>query len=156
MQRKGGVKNQNIWEFVNNCTVAIQNGKGKIWQEHQEQKEQEFMEVSVGLLLNFLCCINCSNVKRLKNPPNFTQRRQIRKAGGNPNDPKYTYWTLHLKQKEGEPTEAKAGHGGKSGPRLHLRRGHFRRLQSGKFVWVNYCMVGSAEKGVALKDYSIH
>lgn len=38
--------------------------------------------------------------------------------------------------------------------RQHLRRGHIRRLEKGN-VWVNSCIVGSAELGVINKTYKI-
>lgn len=39
-------------------------------------------------------------------------------------------------------------------PRLHLRRGHFRRSDDG-FVWVRPAWVGDKNKGVILHDYSL-
>ena len=38
--------------------------------------------------------------------------------------------------------------------RQHLRRGHIRRLEKGN-IWVNSCIVGSAELGVINKTYKI-
>jgi len=51
-------------------------------------------------------------------------------------------------------------HGGISGAqradvRQHLRRGHIRRLQDGRKIWVNSCVVGSDSNGVINKSYSI-
>jgi hypothetical protein len=40
-------------------------------------------------------------------------------------------------------------------PRLHDRRGHWRKMKSGKTVWVRECKVGDASKGVVFKDYVI-
>ncbi len=40
-------------------------------------------------------------------------------------------------------------------PRLHDRRGHLRRLASGKNVWVKSCKVGDASKGAIFHDYAI-
>ena len=42
----------------------------------------------------------------------------------------------------------------KNSPRQHLRRGHIRCYQTGLKVWVNSCVVGSAEDGVITKDYA--
>jgi hypothetical protein len=39
-------------------------------------------------------------------------------------------------------------------PRLHLRRGHIRRLDESRTVWVQSCVVG-AEPGAVLKDYRV-
>lgn len=40
-------------------------------------------------------------------------------------------------------------------PRLHLRRGHARRLPSGATVWVQPCVVGDKSKGMVTKDYRV-
>jgi len=40
-------------------------------------------------------------------------------------------------------------------PRLHERRGHLRRLKTGKNVWVKSCKVGDASKGAIFHDYAI-
>ena len=43
-----------------------------------------------------------------------------------------------------------------SSPRLHDRRGHWRRIKTtGKVVWVKACKVGDASKGVVFKDYKV-
>ena len=41
----------------------------------------------------------------------------------------------------------------KNGVRQHLRRGHIRRLPSGKRTWVSSCVVGSGALGVIEKQY---
>lgn len=40
-------------------------------------------------------------------------------------------------------------------PRLHDRRGHWRKMKSGKTVWVKECKVGDASRGVVFKDYQV-
>lgn len=40
-------------------------------------------------------------------------------------------------------------------PRQHLRRGHIRRIQSGKKVWVNSAVVGAKNGGVICSTYAI-
>lgn len=40
-------------------------------------------------------------------------------------------------------------------PRLHDRRGHWRKHSSGKTVWVKNCKVGKASAGVVFKDYEV-
>ena len=40
-------------------------------------------------------------------------------------------------------------------PRLHDRRGHYRKLASGKIAWVQPCKVGDASKGIIFKDYKL-
>jgi len=40
-------------------------------------------------------------------------------------------------------------------PRLHDRRGHWRKMKSGKTVWVRECKVGDPSRGVVWHDYVI-
>lgn len=40
-------------------------------------------------------------------------------------------------------------------PRLHDRRGHWRKYPSGKVGWVKNCKVGDASRGVVFKDYEV-
>lgn len=48
-----------------------------------------------------------------------------------------------------------AGYGDRNAPRQHLRRGHIRRLPDDRRIWVNSCVVGSAEHGRISKGYSV-
>lgn len=49
-----------------------------------------------------------------------------------------------------------ATHGGThASPAWHIRRGHMRRLKDGRQVFVRSCEVGSKERGVVLKDYTL-
>lgn len=43
----------------------------------------------------------------------------------------------------------------RSGPREHLRRGHIRRLQDERKIWVQSCVVGHRELGLINKSYSV-
>jgi len=45
--------------------------------------------------------------------------------------------------------------GPRMAPRLHLRRGHLRRLPSGQKTWVRPCWVGHASQGVVSKEYEV-
>lgn len=80
--------------------------------------------------------------------PTFTNRRKI--AAGKP--PTYEWRTVVI-----EPVQARREHQGgtHASPRLHDRRGHLRRLRSGKNVWVRECKVGNASKGMVFHDYQI-
>ena len=40
-------------------------------------------------------------------------------------------------------------------PRLHERRGHFRKLKSGAEVWVRACKVGDVSNGAVLQTYVV-
>ena len=41
-------------------------------------------------------------------------------------------------------------------PRQHLRRGHIRRLDDKRKIWVNSCVVGKSEDGIIDKTYNIN
>ena len=56
-----------------------------------------------------------------------------------------------------KPMPAKGDYQGGShaSPRLHDRRGHWRKYPSGKVGWVKNCKVGDASRGVVFKDYEV-
>lgn len=78
----------------------------------------------------------------------FTNRRKIAEG----KTPTYDWATVYI-----EPTQTKREHQGgtHASPRQHDRRGHLRRLRSGKNVWVRACKVGDASKGAVFHDYAI-
>jgi len=66
--------------------------------------------------------------------------------------PLFSWHTVNITAQE----IASAGLGGHhASPRLHDRRGHFRKHPSGKKVWVKSCKVGKASLGVVFKDYKV-
>lgn len=78
----------------------------------------------------------------------FTNRRKMQQG----KLPTYDWTTVWI-----EPAKQRSeGKGGThASPRLHDRRGHLRRLASGKNIWVKSCKVGDASKGVIFHDYAI-
>lgn len=56
-----------------------------------------------------------------------------------------------------QPANAKSADKGgtHASPRLHDRRGHWRKYPSGKVGWVKSCRVGDASRGVVFKDYRL-
>ncbi len=78
----------------------------------------------------------------------FTNRRKLAQG----KMPAYDWRTVVI-----EPSQARRPHQGGShaSPRLHDRRGHLRRLKSGKNVWVRPHKVGDASKGVIFHDYEV-
>lgn len=80
--------------------------------------------------------------------PTFTNRRKIAQG----KLPTYDWLTVKI----GPRCEKQASKGGThASPRLHDRRGHIRRLQTGKNVWVKQCKVGDASIGTVFHDYQI-
>lgn len=78
----------------------------------------------------------------------FTNRRKIAQG----KVPTYEWRTVTI-----EPTKPRqeSQGGTHASPRQHDRRGHLRRLASGKTVWVRHCKVGHPNKGVIFHDYKV-
>lgn len=76
----------------------------------------------------------------------FVNKKRIAKGKA----PIYEWTTVVI-----EPPKPKAEPKGgtHASPRLHDRRGHYRKLRSGKLAWVKACKVGDASKGTVFKDY---
>lgn len=78
----------------------------------------------------------------------FTNRRKMQQGKA----PTFDWTTVYI-----EPAKPRSDSKGgtHASPRLHDRRGHLRRLTTGKNVWVKACKVGDASKGVIFHDYKI-
>ena len=92
--------------------------------------------------------INCANVTtaEVSAPAALNKKRQEKGK-----QPFFSYKVLQLSD---ERLEGGAG-GNHASPRMHLRRGHLRRLES-KVVWVRPAMVNAGTStGAVLKDYAV-
>lgn len=78
----------------------------------------------------------------------FTNRRKIAQG----KVPTYD-WTMVYIEPSKPRSESKGGT--HASPRQHDRRGHLRRLRSGKNVWVRPCKVGDPTRGVVWHGYAI-
>lgn len=78
----------------------------------------------------------------------FTNRRKMQQGKA----PFFDWTTVYI-----EPAKSRSDSKGgtHASPRLHDRRGHLRRLTTGKNVWVKACKVGDASKGAIFHDYKI-
>lgn len=54
-----------------------------------------------------------------------------------------------------EATHGREGHHHAS-PRMHTRRGHVRKLASGKATWIRNAIVGKPRRGEVIKQYAVH
>lgn len=113
----------------------------------------EFFMFVYGLLqvLFFCVAISCTNTKLIETNPSEKLNKKKIKSG---KCPIFSYKTLVLSMNSVD----KELHGNGSShqsPRVHLRRGHIRRLNSGKMTWVQACVVGDKCRGVVMKDYQL-
>lgn len=97
-------------------------------------------------LLGFLNALQCSNVRAERMPARKTGK--VKSA--------LPFDEYHVLTIRGSESSAGAANGTHRSPREHLRRGHIRRLQDGRKVWVNATVVCAGRgAGVVSKDYRI-
>lgn len=101
-------------------------------------------------LIKACSVLNCENVNTAEIAPN-AKLNKARLAKGK--QPFFSYKVLALSDDHGNSNGDALG-GSHASPRMHLRRGHIRRLKH-KSVWVRSAIVGAGSKGMAIKEYSV-
>ena len=104
--------------------------------------------VAAALAIEAIKILNCSNVEAADNVPSKLKQALQKKKS---NTPLFTYKTLHITNTRKQ--KGLTGGGKHASPRVHLRRGHIRKLPSGATIWVQPCVVGDRTKGMVHKDY---
>lgn len=107
-----------------------------------------FVKMMFAHALNFFYILGCANVEVVDIPAPRKLNQKREKSG---RYPLLEYKTLALKL-DAKHTSRPAAGGTHASPRVHLRRGHVRQLESGRRIWVQACVVG-AKEGVIVKDY---
>lgn len=117
-----------------------------------EQVATNSMKVAMMSLLQTVAVLNCSNVRHeLVKEPKFINMKRM--AKGEPKLDSYRILMVDDREKtrydheDHEPTGAKR--------RQHVRRGHIRRYQTGKTIWINQMIVGKDNPVKAHKDYKV-
>lgn len=103
-----------------------------------------------SVVVQMLCALACSNTKISESPSGRKRLNKKRASKGKP--PFYSYKVLTISNQDAGAKPI-AGSSGRS-PRVHLRRGHIRRLAN-KTVWVNSAVVGNKSLGLVSKDYAV-
>lgn len=99
---------------------------------------------------DFLCLLSCSNVDIADAPVSrFKREQDARKNKGR----FLVYKVLDLPNKTAGGDDVAVG--SHANPRFHFRRGHIRRLPTGKNCWVRMHSVGTMVNGIVAKDYRI-
>ena len=109
----------------------------------------EFRHRELLVPLHFLNALSCANV--------HVERDLPKKAGKKINSalPFDTYHVLTI-DVPGHAGAVGSPTGGHRSPREHLRRGHIRRLEGGRRIWVNATVVAAGRgAGVVTKDYAL-
>jgi hypothetical protein len=99
---------------------------------------------------DFLCLLSCSNVDVRDAPiSRFKREQDARKHRGR----FLVYKILDLPNKTASGEDVAVGT--HASPRFHFRRGHIRRLPTGKNCWVRMHSVGTMVNGIVAKDYRV-
>lgn len=102
------------------------------------------------MMLQACAMLNCANITTIEQAPSAASNK---KRQGSGKQPFFTYNMLQLKEEPRSMAFFSSSEG--TSPRMHLRRGHLRRLDS-KAVWVRPTTVNAASNlGIAVKDYRV-
>lgn len=86
--------------------------------------------------------------------------RLNRKRAKKSKPPLFEYKVLDIVADVMSPPTEGVNHGRKghhhASPRMHTRRGHVRKLASGKATWVRNAIIGKPGRGEVIKDYAVH
>lgn len=125
----------------------------------EEAKRLEWLDCKdeVNSLLMFLLALSCTNVRARDSEDRNILRKVNAKRIHKGKKPIFSYKILEIivPREASKNQDAAEGEFSRHSPRVHLRRGHVRRLASGKRVWVNACVVGKKEAGMVHKDYRV-
>ena len=103
-----------------------------------------------AMSLNAFYVIGCANVETVDHAPPAALNKKRARTG---KFPILTHKTLVIVADAKRHEKANLG-GTHTSPRVHLRRGHIRRVGESRRVWVQPCVVGS-KHGVVTKDYKV-
>jgi hypothetical protein len=127
---------------------------GTVQTQDDKDKINNFVGPALNYLLALLGALSCTNVRAETYhvaPPAKINERRARE--GKP--PLFETKTLTIHVNPRTPNAHQSFGGGHASPRQHLRRGHIRRLETGKNVWVQPHVVGDSSKGSISKTYRV-
>ena len=158
MYRAKGVKGLGELWAPNNYVVVMDclDKSLTFWPGHEKASFEgdaciSDTQTELTALCQFIAAMSCSNARTADDvaPDKELNRRRIQ--GGK--QPFFTYKILELSASGSVSGNGGNGVGG-GAKRVHLRRGHIRRLPD-RNIWVNSCVVGDKSKGMVHKDYSV-
>lgn len=126
---------------------ASQSILGNLPEDAQNSRISDEMGWEIMAVIQMVAALACRNVtQRVCSPDAALQKKRAK----NGRLPLYSYRILEIDEGRAASGEM---HGTHSSPRVHLRRGHIRRLPD-RNVWVNACVVGNKAMGMVAKDYA--
>lgn len=127
-------------DVLTNGDIGVENlNESELWTVYR------YIEIAASIEV-----FSCSNVVTIEHkPPKMINDKRKKKGKA----PFFSYRTLHVTgDSSAKESSSKGTH---ASPRLHLRRGHIRKLPDGRRVWVTSCLVGDKTKGFAAHDYKV-
>ena len=116
-----------------------------------KDKEVSAEDVKAGFRIVAACLLRIqseSSAYQATVPNTFINKKRIKKG----KLPLFDWHTVTIDRSNSQRMPAGGTH---ASPRLHDRRGHWRKHPSGRRVWVKPCKVGDASLGVVFKDYVV-
>lgn len=143
-----------MWQQIGEGFQLIQSHERpnpfKDYAEPDDEFVSEFVFAICQAAWMLFTVISSSSVTTTDHPAPKALNKKREKKG---KLPLVSYKTLQLNVPN--IRNEKENHGGThSSPRLHFRRGHVRKLRSGRIVKVQPCIVGS-KHGMVVKDYHV-
>jgi len=147
------------WGVVGGCTLECRGSAGVLPHSYVHsgpvsvEHETAIYNASQGLYW-VLGAMSCSNVALVDQAPPDALNRKRSKSG---KVPLFTYKTLHIvtDRDRTKRTARENDTEARQSPRLHLRRGHIRRLDEARMIWVQPAMVGDPERGKVVNAYAL-
>jgi len=103
--------------------------------------------------LQVCALLACANVATEEIEPSEKLNKKRRAKG---NQPFFSYRVFTLATDRAAHPDRAAQGGTQASPRMHLRRGHLRRLNNGRLIWVRPAVVSAnSPRGVIDKDYRV-
>lgn len=128
--------------------VHIQDTKGMDYMFAAVAQDTMDEFVAVMELIEILSCRNVSTGSIT--PPAALNKKRASKGKA----PFFEYKVLMLDPLAEAQSSSGTAKGTHASPRVHLRRGHIRRLTD-RNIWVNATVVGNKQAGMVVKDYAV-
>ncbi|QYY33599.1 hypothetical protein K2O51_31740 (plasmid) [Cupriavidus pinatubonensis] len=119
---------------------------------------QRDISLEAGAILEFIEACSCSNIQAstlTKGVAPDSSLAKRRAADGKVPMFETKVLTLDVPGRAVSGTGGGNGGGGRASPRMHMRRGHIRRLEDGRRIWVNNAVIGVQSNGQIHKSYAI-
>lgn len=124
----------------------------EIGREQAQARLQLDIRDEMMCLHAFCLAVNCVNVQQgiLPTEPKLNAKRI---KNGKP--PLYEYRVLELPEPRVREGSGVRLEGLRNAPRIHLRRGHPRKLADGRLTFVQAALIGTANAGIVEKEYRV-